>query len=205
MKVVISEYAKFRSRAFLNWFPDAEVRRRYEGERLPDSFDLLILTGGPMSAHEKSRSGNPFLSEDMVLLQELARVGSKAPFTLGVCLGAQLMTFAFGGQVEDGPEELVGWNDINLVSTHPAFDGVESPLHCEIHANHITRLPKRARLIASSTFDAVEVFCVGDRMLASFAAVGAGGFIAWRGGSQVSMQSIINAPGGGGGLPGAGY
>lgn len=165
MNAVIHEYAKHRARAFLHWFPNAVIRRRYLGEERVDSFDLLILSGGPCSAHRQSREQNPFLEEDLKMLQEIDPHSSGAPFVLGVCLGAQLMVFAFGGNVTDGSEEITGWNEIELKAPHPAFDGLIRPLHCEIHKNHIDQLPDGAVLLASSAYDAIEAFSIGSRFL----------------------------------------
>lgn len=169
MKVVIHEYAPARARAIVKrWFPEAQVRRRYEGESRVDSFDLLILSGGPHSAHEQSRIEHPFLAEDYALLQELGTLGVSAPLVLGICLGAQLMAFAFGGKVVDQPKEetRVGWNQLNIVGQHPVFDGVASPLlQCEIHSNRIVTMPKNACLLVSSSLDEIEAFAVGGRFI----------------------------------------
>ena len=118
-----------------------------------------------MSADASSRAKHQFLEEDFQLLQQLNAHDEKQPFVLGICLGAQLMTWAFGGTVAEGEKMLAGWNEIEILSTHPAFDGLVRPLQCEIHYNHIERLPKDADIVATSLCDNVEAFAIGTQFL----------------------------------------
>ncbi|WP_119299768.1 type 1 glutamine amidotransferase [Dongia deserti] len=54
----------------------------------------LIVLGGPMSANETDK--HPFLAETMSLIQEFAAADRPV---LGICLGAQIIARAFGGEV----------------------------------------------------------------------------------------------------------
>lgn len=165
MKVVINEYASDRAFGFKRWFPEATICKRYKQETTPESFDLLILSGGPMSADEKSRAKYQFLAEDMTLLQELYGFGERSAFVLGVCLGAQLMTFACGGYVEEGDENLVGWNELVVTHQHPAFNGLIHFLQCEIHQNRIVDLGADGQVLVTSALDPIEAFSIGKRFL----------------------------------------
>jgi len=165
MKIAINEYAPSRALGFKRWFPEAVVCKRYEQEKTPDSFDLLILSGGPMSADEKSRSENVFLAEDMILLKELQWLGKKSPFVLGVCLGAQLMVFANGGDVQESKELIVGWNELTVKHQHLAFTGMANFLVCEIHRNHIAHPGINGQILVSSQLDSIEAFSIGSRFL----------------------------------------
>lgn len=165
MKVVINEYAPNRAFGFKRWFPEAIICKRHEKETTPESFDLLILSGGPMSADENSRIKSPFLAEDMTLLQELYGFGERSAFVLGVCLGAQLMTFACGGYVEEGDENLVGWNELVVTHQHPAFNGLGHFLQCEIHRNRIVNLGADGQVLVTSALDPIEAFSIGKRFL----------------------------------------
>ena len=60
----------------------------------PSGFDTLVMLGGPMSANDTDR--HPFLADTMHLIRAFA--ADDRP-VLGVCLGAQIIARAFGGEV----------------------------------------------------------------------------------------------------------
>ena len=164
-RIVICEFAPDRATAFASWLPDAQVVRRYLGEPVPESFDVLVLGGGPMSATKRDRAKHSFLQEEFDRVRVLATDPS-APMLVGICLGAQLITFALGGCVRRG--KLVhGWNEIRPVADHRMFPFRTRYAHFEFHDNHITQLPNGARRLADSRHDATEAFAVGDRILAT--------------------------------------
>ncbi|ASR38959.1 glutamine amidotransferase [Prauserella marina] len=110
----------------------------------------LVCLGGGMNAEDDTRY--PWLADVRRLLREA--VGANLP-TLGVCLGAQLLTVATGGKVapgQDGPEagaSLVAkkdaaWKD-PLFADLPLMQDV-----LQFHQDVIDRLPVRAELLASS-------------------------------------------------------
>lgn len=75
------------------------------GEAVPnlDSFDLLVVLGGPMSVHDEVRL--PWMSEEKRLIHQALMAGKRI---FGICLGAQLLAEALGARVHDGPAE-IGW------------------------------------------------------------------------------------------------
>jgi GMP synthase-like glutamine amidotransferase len=89
------------------------VCRTYTGANVPNSlagFDGLVVMGGPMSATDDA--GFPTRRAEINLATEA--LGRGIP-TLGVCLGAQVLALAAGGEVFkglNGPE--VGWGEIEL-------------------------------------------------------------------------------------------
>ena len=85
---------------------DPRVRDGLDGL---DGVDGLVVMGGPMSAG--SDDGFPSRRAELALLR--AAVEAEVP-TLGVCLGAQLLAAARGGEVEAGPELEVGWGTVVL-------------------------------------------------------------------------------------------
>src|SRR5688572_1317239 len=71
--------------------------------------DLLIMMGGPMAVYEQEE--HPWIA---CQLRRLAlRLESDLP-TLGVCLGAQMMAAAMGGQVYSGPVKEVGFHPVTV-------------------------------------------------------------------------------------------
>jgi GMP synthase-like glutamine amidotransferase len=165
MNIVICEYAPGRTEAFQSWLPNATIVRRYLGERIPPSFDGIIFAGGPMSAHAQDRKSYPFLQEDFAVIQQLAGQ-EDGPWIVGVCLGAQLITFALGGDVEEG-EFVRGWNRIHSLTDDVLFKECDEPVQFEFHRNHIKTLPDGAVCLAKSEHDSVEAYRIGSRILAA--------------------------------------
>jgi GMP synthase (glutamine-hydrolysing) len=60
----------------------------------PGDYAGLVVLGGPMSANDTEE--HPFLVETMSLIKEFA---AEDRLVLGICLGAQIIARAFGGEV----------------------------------------------------------------------------------------------------------
>jgi len=164
-KIVICEHAPLRAQGFRRFLPAAKIVKTYQGEVIPESFDLLILGGGPMSAGATDRRQHPFLEKEFKLIQEIAFSRKQAPKLCGVCLGAQLITLALGGEVVKG-EFVRGWNLITPVNPGPYFLAGTVP-QFEYHQDHLTRLPDGAQLLAFSEKDAIEAFSFGEGIIAT--------------------------------------
>jgi GMP synthase-like glutamine amidotransferase len=82
-----------------------------QSEELPvtESFDTLVIMGGPMSVNDTDQY--PFVTKEIELVKEFINRGKKV---LGVCLGAQIMATALGADVYPGPEKEIGWFDIEV-------------------------------------------------------------------------------------------
>lgn len=94
--------------------------RWQRGERGPaaDSFDWLVVMGGPMNIYEYE--AHPWLREEQALIHD-AVVNKKQ--VLGICLGAQLLANALGGTVTRNKEVEIGFFDVRLKS-----EAIRSPL-----------------------------------------------------------------------------
>src|SRR3954451_2592183 len=145
------------------WLAHADVHvppiHPYRGQRVPPSVegDALIVLGGPMGAMEDERA--PWLPSVRALLA--TAVADGVP-TLGICLGAQMLAVAAGGEVrqgEPGPEIGIGSvavavaDDLLSVGTLPVV---------QWHYDTVTRLPDDSALLASSDRYPVQAFRVGD-------------------------------------------
>ena len=75
----------------------------YADAHLPalDSFDLLVVMGGPMSVHDEAQY--PWLVAEKRLIRAALDAGK------GPCLGAQLLAQALGAAVRPGRQAEIGW------------------------------------------------------------------------------------------------
>jgi GMP synthase-like glutamine amidotransferase len=81
------------------------------GDALPrlDDFDWLVVLGGPMNVYEEGK--HPWLAAEKRLIWAAVRGGKSI---LGVCLGAQLISAALGGEVSLNPHREIGWHRVAL-------------------------------------------------------------------------------------------
>jgi GMP synthase-like glutamine amidotransferase len=139
-----------------SWFEEAGALldiRKLPDDHLPDQldgYDGVVCLGGGMNAEDDR--GHPWLAD---VRRVLARAVSAGTATLGICLGAQLLTVATGGRVvrgAKGPEVgpgLVSKKD--AAWTDPLF--AELPLMQDVlqfHQDAIDTLPPGATLLASA-------------------------------------------------------
>ncbi len=124
--------------------------------------DLLIMMGGPMGVYESTQ--HPWIACQLRRLK--LRLEADRP-TLGVCLGAQMIAAALGGQVYAGPAKEIGFHPIALND-----NGAASPLrHIDAvpvlhwHGDTFT-LPDNVDLLGSSAIYDHQAFRRGRNLLA---------------------------------------
>lgn len=78
----------------------------YEDPTLPEpeSFDWLIVMGGPMGVYDEDRY--PWLVAEKQFIRKAIDEGKTV---LGICLGAQLIADVLGAKVLKNPEPEIGW------------------------------------------------------------------------------------------------
>jgi GMP synthase-like glutamine amidotransferase len=152
---------------------DIDVDVRLAGtDPLPDPEQLgahaaLVVMGGPQDAHtERDPDGAGFPTREAELALLRAAIAADLP-TLGVCLGAQLLAAATGGQATPGDAGLeIGWSPVRLTAdahTDALFDGLpEELMVLHWHGDSVV-LPRRAMLLASSDRYAVQAFRAAPR------------------------------------------
>ena len=147
----------------LQWLPaaglDVHPIHPYLGHRVPPSVegDALIVLGGPMGAYDDAEA--PWLPATRALLP--TAVDDGVP-TIGICLGAQLLAVAAGGEVQKGsagPE--LGLGQVEVMVGDELLSAGSMPV-VQWHYDAVTRMPDGAELLASSDAYRVQAFRVGD-------------------------------------------
>lgn len=133
------------------------------GGRVPvdlDDVDGVVSMGGPMNVDEADR--HPWLTEEANYLKAAHDAGKPV---VGVCLGAQLIAQALGGQVAPMQQPEAGWADVKL-----AFPGTIDAIYIGIpwttpqyhlHGQEVTDLPPDATPLAGSAQCRNQAFKVG--------------------------------------------
>ena len=105
--------------AYLKWAQErghqVTTTKVYENEALPetvDEIDFLIVMGGPQSPDE-DRENFPYYDpkSELAFMQEAIAANI---YIVGACLGAQLLSVAYGAKYEHSPEREIGVYPITL-------------------------------------------------------------------------------------------
>ena len=96
----------------------------YDGESLPDldTFDWLVVMGGPMSVHDTDEY--PWLAVEKDLIRAAV---DDDKIVVGICLGAQLVAEALGGRVYEDDTPEIGWFPVQATR-----NAAESPLFADL-------------------------------------------------------------------------
>jgi GMP synthase (glutamine-hydrolysing) len=139
----------------------AELDERFlrAGDPLPSlgEVDAIVSLGGEQNALDPSLAG------EAGLLREAARAGVPV---LGVCLGAQLLSHALGGEVRPLPRRMVTWAPLEPLpaSQGDPVLGALPPDAAGLHWNEDGfQLPRGATELLRSPGGTVEAFRAGER------------------------------------------
>jgi len=114
----------------------------------PSSYVGLVVLGGAQGAYETDTY--PYLADEVRLIQSFIDAGLPV---IGLCLGAQLLATALGGEVQQNAVKELGWHDIQisdkglndpLMSGHP-----ESAPAFHFHGDFFTTPPGCVNLASS--------------------------------------------------------
>ena len=105
--------------AYIKWAQErghqVTTTKVYEKELLPetiDGIDFLIVMGGPQSPDE-DRENFPYYAPKAELAFIKEAIAADI-YIVGVCLGAQLLSVAYGAKYEHSPEREIGFYPITL-------------------------------------------------------------------------------------------
>ena len=133
--------------------------RFYLNEPLPElnSFDALIIMGGPMSANDETKYS---WLKDEILFVKKAIAEKKKIF--GICLGAQIIAKCLGARVYQNPEKEIGWFPVNF-----SFSNLIEKSQTVFHWHGETyELPENAKLIATNDVCINQGFLYSEHVLA---------------------------------------
>mgnify|MGYP001620103840 FL=1 len=140
------------------------VSRLQRGEPTPalDSYDWLIVLGGPMNIYE--HAAHPWLVAEKQCIRMALNAAKRV---LGICLGAQLVADQLGGPVTKNAEPEVGWHPVTLGEMgriDKAFAGFpETFTAFHWHGDTFALPPDCAPLMASSACGN-QAFSAGARV-----------------------------------------
>ena len=126
-------------------------------------FDGLLVLGGAMSVHDEAEF--PWLIQEKEFLRAALRAGK---ITLAICLGAQLVAQALGGEVRPNPAPEIGFWTVRFSAkalTHPLLRGwpdKATVLHW--HLDTFT-VPPGALRVGMSAGCAAQGFVWGDGII----------------------------------------
>ena len=137
-----------------------EVRRLDQGDPLPlwpAETSGLISLGGAMNVTETKHY--PFLEAEIRLMRRVVHEGGPV---WGICLGAQLLTLAAGGDVFKRKHAELGWVGIEKTADDPLLRGIASPFVAFNWHEYSCKLPSTAHL-AARCGHGVQAFRTGGR------------------------------------------
>ena len=133
-----------------------------KGDRFPslEGYAALWVMGGPMNVGEEA--DYPWLVEEKAFIRQAVQV-LQMPY-MGICLGAQLLAAALGGEVNAMSAPEVGLLPIALTDAgrhHPLTAGLPETFKVlQWHGQAVQTLPPGATLLASSTHCPVQAYAV---------------------------------------------
>jgi GMP synthase-like glutamine amidotransferase len=126
-------------------------------------YDLLIILGGPMSTCDTQKY--PWLNQEKKYIQDAINADK---YIMGICLGAQLLAEALGGEVSTSDELEIGWHKVsfNDALKSSILAGI-FPSQMELfhwHKDTFT-LPRNAIAMGHSLGCANQGFVYNDRII----------------------------------------
>ncbi|HOI17869.1 MAG TPA: type 1 glutamine amidotransferase [Geobacteraceae bacterium] len=167
MKVHVLQHVPFEGiGSMTSWLSarDAGVTysRFYESAFLPDpeSLDLIIAMGGPMSVNDEASF--PWLAKEKQFVRDAIQRGLPV---IGICFGAQLIASALGARVYPNSEKEIGWLEIEAIpGTNNEYRFPEKISVFHWHGETFD-LPVGATRLAKSAACANQAFQVGERVI----------------------------------------
>lgn len=132
-------------------------------QEYPDNYDIydgFIITGSKATAFDN-------LAWIVKLKSEIVKLYNKNKKIIGICFGHQILAQALGGRVARGPNGFaVGVRSVEVLHQAPWM----TPFHHYLsllfyHQDMVVELPKDAKLISTSDYCKVQMFCINNHVL----------------------------------------
>lgn len=128
-----------------------------------ESFDWLVIMGGPMSVHDEKDC--PWLIQEKALVESAI---AQKKIVLGVCLGAQLIAQVLGARVYKNEYIERGWQTIKRepgALDSKCFRSIPEEFTAFVWHGDTFDLPKSAKLVSSGVACSNHAFEYGDRVV----------------------------------------
>lgn len=148
------------------WGHSLKYTHFFKGEPLPelDDFDMLAVMGGLMNIYEHDKY--PWLVEEKAFIRRAIDAGKKV---VGVCLGAQLISDALGGEVTANPEKEIGWHTVRITpdsSRSRFFEDLPEKMQVFQWHGDTFSIPPEAIHLATGDICANQAFQYGENVVA---------------------------------------
>ncbi len=139
------------------------VLKLHAGQAVPpdlDDVDGVVSMGGPMNVEDAA--AHPWMVAELALLKAAHERG--VPI-VGVCLGAQLVAAALGGEVKAMAAPEIGWHNVKLAfpgTVDPILQGIAwDTMQFHVHGQEVVKLPPEGVPLAGSKVCKTQAFKVG--------------------------------------------
>lgn len=171
MKIHCIQHVKFETPGtIIEWIEKKNyffsTTHLYERESFPetDTFDLLIVMGGPMNIYEYEKY--PWLKKEKAFLEKTIAEG-KAVF--GICLGAQLLADVLKARVFNNSYKEIGWFPVYTIQEPESGISLLKDIPYQFTAFHwhgdTFDLPEGARLLFESEACKNQGFIYENRVI----------------------------------------
>lgn len=171
MRIHTLQHVPFEGPAnFAQWFSSrghsmASTPIYENGASLPplDSFDFLLIMGGPMSVNDEREF--PWLADEKRFVEKAVNAGKTI---VGVCLGAQMIASVLGSRVYRNREKEIGWFPVRLTDEglkSPLFKGFPGQFTVFHWHGETFDIPAGASRLAESSACANQAFEYGGRVV----------------------------------------
>ncbi len=137
-----------------------ELRRWSPGDRLdPAAVGGVVVLGG--AAHPDGAQSEVLFGQERLLIREAGRADLPV---LGICLGAQLLAQAYGGDVYRLERPELGWTDVVLSSSGPGggpFAGCPSGRYTVLQWHYFGIAPPPNAVVLARNAACVQAFRSG--------------------------------------------
>jgi GMP synthase-like glutamine amidotransferase len=128
-----------------------------------ESFDWLIVLGGPMSVNETEKY--PWMVDEKRFIESAIK---KNKVVIGICLGSQLVANVLGAKVSPNEQKEIGWFDVQLTDAakqSELFNSFPETFKTFHWHGETFDLPKHAALLMSSAACRHQAFLYGKRTI----------------------------------------